>query len=410
VYYHSIRAHDVVGNSTDPVVSDGITVDQSPPALLAVSPGEDTPLSLTVDSEIIISFTEPIDTYELVIETEATEDFAYNTNHVEDSLFVTLMSPLASMDSIRFTLNNVTDMVGFVTDEINLDYKTEVLADYNSDKKIDVSDLSLFVGAWTNGDLSLELGPASGVVPHLIPAIDGVMDIWDIAAFTRMWHWSHSNSMYLARTHPLVGADLEVKQSSKILTVKVPDDAIAGEVVLQYQISGTDINFGDSETGERIIITSKDAEMGQLAVAFGYLEQPAQKQLIFDTKYNNDPTITLSYIFYGRNNTIISMGSREMDLADVPNEFSLHQNYPNPFNPTTTILYDLPEAAMVHLVIYDVLGRQVRTLVNQDLTAGYHKAVWDATDDLGRPLSGGLYIYRIQAGDYSKTMKMVLLK
>jgi len=52
----------------------------------------------------------------------------------------------------------------------------------------------------------------------------------------------------------------------------------------------------------------------------------------------------------------------------------------------------------------------VRTLVNQDLTAGYHKAVWDATDDLGRPLSGGLYIYRIQAGGYSKTMKMVLLK
>jgi flagellar hook assembly protein FlgD len=56
------------------------------------------------------------------------------------------------------------------------------------------------------------------------------------------------------------------------------------------------------------------------------------------------------------------------------------------------------------------LGRQVRTLVNQDLTAGYHKAVWDATDDLGRPLSGGLYIYRINTGEYSKTMKMVLLK
>ena len=63
-----------------------------------------------------------------------------------------------------------------------------------------------------------------------------------------------------------------------------------------------------------------------------------------------------------------------------------------------------------HLVIYDVLGRQVRTLVNQDLTAGYHRAVWDATDDLGRPISGGLYIYRINADGYSKTMKMVLLK
>ena len=61
----------------------------------------------------------------------------------------------------------------------------------------------------------------------------------------------------------------------------------------------------------------------------------------FDSKYENDPTITLSYIFYGKNNTIISMGIREMDLTAVPDEFSLHQNYPNPFNPTTTILYDL---------------------------------------------------------------------
>jgi methionine-rich copper-binding protein CopC len=103
---------------------------------------------------------------------------------------------------------------------------------------------------------------------------------------------------------------------------------------------------------------------------------------------------------------LLAVGGEE----PIPTQFSLHQNYPNPFNPTTTMLYDLPEAAMVHLVIYDVLGRQVRTLVNQDLTAGYHRAVWDATDDLGRPLSGGLYIYRIQAGGFSKTMKMVLLK
>ena len=103
---------------------------------------------------------------------------------------------------------------------------------------------------------------------------------------------------------------------------------------------------------------------------------------------------------------LLAVGGEE----PIPTQFSLHQNYPNPFNPTTTMLYDLPEAAMVHLVIYDVLGRQVRTLVNQDLTAGYHRAVWDATDDMGRPLSGGLYIYRIQAGGFSKTMKMVLLK
>jgi flagellar hook assembly protein FlgD len=99
-----------------------------------------------------------------------------------------------------------------------------------------------------------------------------------------------------------------------------------------------------------------------------------------------------------------------MDLTAVPDEFSLHQNYPNPFNPTTTILYDVPQDSKVTLFIYDLLGRQVRTLVNQDISAGFHDAIWDATDDMGRPVSGGLYIYRINAGGYSKTMKMLFLK
>jgi hypothetical protein len=410
VYYHSVRARDVVGNISDPIVSDGITVDQSPPALLAVSPDKYSPLPVTASSEIIITFTEPIDSFDLIIESDVLEDFSYSTNLIEDSLFVTLAPPLASMDTLTFKFRNVTDLVGFVTDEISLGFNTEVLADYNSDEKIDVSDLSLFVGAWTNGDLSLELGPASGVVPHLIPAIDGVMDIWDISAFTRMWHWSHGNSMYLARSFPNVGVDIDVEQSPQSLNISIPDEAIAGEVVVQYEVSSTDITLTDSESADRILINNKDAESGQIVVDFGYLKTVAKKQFTFDTKYENDPTITLSYIFYGRITTIISMGTREMDLTAVPDEFSLHQNYPNPFNPTTTILYDLPEAATVHLVIYDVLGRQVRTLVNQDLSAGYHKAVWDATDDMGRPLSGGLYIYRIQAGGFSKTMKMVLLK
>jgi len=182
--------------------------------------------------------------------------------------------------------------------------------------------------------------------------------------------------------------------------------------VIKYESTGADISFGGSESQERIVITSKDTETGQLVVAFGYLAQIDEKQLVFDTNYHtrDNATVTMSYIFYTNDNTVISMGTKEIDLTAVPDEFSLHQNYPNPFNPTTTILYDLPEAATVYLVIYDVLGRQVRTLVNQDLTAGYHKAVWDATDDMGRPLSGGLYIYRIKAGSYSKTRKMVLLK
>jgi hypothetical protein len=412
VYYHSVRAHDVVGNISDPVSTDGITVDQDPPALLAVSPGDESPLSLTSDSEIIITFTEPIDTYELTVGLDATEDFAYEIEHVEDTVSVMLAPPIASMDSLRLSFKDVTDLVGFVTDEINVSFGTAMLADYNNDRAVNVTDLASFVTGWQSKDYSYELGPVSGEAPHLIPNIDAQYNLRDVMTFFRMFNWSSMNTSYMARLYPLTGAELDVEQTTKNLTVQVPDEVIAGEVVLQYQTSSTDISFGESESKERIFVTRKDTEKGELAVAFGYIEQTDQKQLTFNTQHHtsNNSNLTLSYIFYSNDNTVISQGTKDIDLTPVPDQFALHQNYPNPFNPTTSILYDLPEAAMVHLVIYDVLGRQVRTLINQDLTAGYHKAVWDATDDLGRPLSGGLYIYRIQAGGFSKTMKMVLLK
>ena len=94
----------------------------------------------------------------------------------------------------------------------------------------------------------------------------------------------------------------------------------------------------------------------------------------------------------------------------LPDEFALHQNYPNPFNPVTTLRYDLPEDAMVNITIYDMMGRLVKTMVNTQQTAGYKSIQWNATNNAGRPVSAGLYLYTIQAGEFTQTKKMVLLK
>ena len=94
----------------------------------------------------------------------------------------------------------------------------------------------------------------------------------------------------------------------------------------------------------------------------------------------------------------------------LPNQFALHQNYPNPFNPTTTLRYDLPENGLVNITIYDMLGRHIKTLMDQTQDAGYRSIIWDATNEYGRPVSAGIYLYQIQAGEYMQTKKMVLLK
>jgi len=99
-----------------------------------------------------------------------------------------------------------------------------------------------------------------------------------------------------------------------------------------------------------------------------------------------------------------------VDGYAIPDEFSLHQNYPNPFNPVTTLRYDLPENGHVNIIIYDMLGKQVKTLMDQTQDTGFKSVIWDATNDYGKPVSAGIYLYQIQAGEYMQTKKMVLLK
>ena len=109
----------------------------------------------------------------------------------------------------------------------------------------------------------------------------------------------------------------------------------------------------------------------------------------------------------------LNAGSPTLSINDyqpIPNVYILGQNHPNPFNPVTTLRYDLPEDTQVNITIYDIMGREVRILVNNQQSAGYKSVVWDATNNEGQPVSAGLYLYTIQAGEFSQTKKMVLLK
>jgi hypothetical protein len=98
------------------------------------------------------------------------------------------------------------------------------------------------------------------------------------------------------------------------------------------------------------------------------------------------------------------------DMLAVPEEFILSQNYPNPFNPSTTISFSVPAEGNVVVSIYDITGRLVNTLVNENMSSGYHSVVWDGADMTGESVSAGLYIYSLQAEGVSLTRKMVLMK
>jgi hypothetical protein len=89
----------------------------------------------------------------------------------------------------------------------------------------------------------------------------------------------------------------------------------------------------------------------------------------------------------------------------IPTEYYLSQNYPNPFNPVTKISFDLPDDVKVKLIVYDLLGREVKSIVNSQLTTGKYTFLFD-----GRNLASGVYFYRLVAGDFTAVKRMVLVK
>jgi hypothetical protein len=96
--------------------------------------------------------------------------------------------------------------------------------------------------------------------------------------------------------------------------------------------------------------------------------------------------------------------------AALPRDYALHQNYPNPFNPETKISFDLPQDGRIRLLVYNILGRQVKLLLDDYLPAGTHTVAWDGTDDHGRSVASGVYLYRLEAEAASLSRKMMLLK
>ena len=98
------------------------------------------------------------------------------------------------------------------------------------------------------------------------------------------------------------------------------------------------------------------------------------------------------------------------NLRGIPKKYVLEQNIPNPFNPSTSISYHLLEDTYVKLVVYNVLGQEVRELVKADQESGFHTVVWYGKDNLGRQVASGIYAYRLIADDFISSRRMILLK
>ena len=140
-------------------------------------------------------------------------------------------------------------------------------------------------------------------------------------------------------------------------------------------------------------------EYRKYAYGFGLYEK-IETEYVFYSKTILKGCI-IDGVVYGDTSTV---GINQVGIS-IPDAFSLHQNYPNPFNPSTKIKFGIPKGALVKLKIYDILGREVAVLVNEKLDPGVYQYDWNAS-----VLPSGVYFYRLSAGDFTQTKRMVLIK
>ena len=171
-------------------------------------------------------------------------------------------------------------------------------------------------------------------------------------------------------------------------------------VIDNIQLNGNGIILNDINDDEGVAII-EFAHFGDLNLPIGFN---------FKAVTTEDLDVRVTYALFDDNYNLLDEKDSVVNRVFIPEEFSLKQNYPNPFNPKTIIQYDLPIESNVKIMIYDILGHMTKSLINNKQDAGFKSIQWDATNNHGKKVSAGLYLYSIEAGNYRQTKKMILIK
>jgi hypothetical protein len=288
-------------------------------------------------------------------------------------------------------VGDVVSLVAYILSEITYTPRQMAASDINQDTYVNVGDLvamiDIILGRW--------MGPSPQIYTGIMATVR--LDYQDLAP------GSSGEVKVLADTKvPVAGAQLQIDYDPVVLTLKAPrlsdrsghfiveshDDGKGKLKVVLYNFSNDPISAGEGT------ILSIPASVSPNAPEDLKIE--LKKVVLSDQKAVLLPT--------------------EGESPSLPSAFELDQNYPNPFNPSTTIRFTIPSAqggsvnVRATLRVYNILGEAVKTLVDEPLAPGTYEKVWDGKDGQGNSVASGIYFYKLKAGDFSDTKKMVMMK
>jgi len=226
---------------------------------------------------------------------------------------------------------------------------------------------------------------------------------------------------------------LEVTNTQALAALDIPlqysEGAVLDRVEFTDRVKSFQFAYANKDVEKRQVVIglismmqseAPDLAVGSGAVANLYFKvDPGVTDIEVKSVELQSPDHSLTYYYndYSSGQAEVKTIQPEMVMMNIPvsgkqipTSYSLNQNSPNPFNPVTNIKFAIPASGEVKLEVYNVLGQQVRLLVNENMDAGYHEVIWDGKDTGGTQVASGIYFYRIKADNFSDTKKMVLLK
>jgi len=237
-----------------------------------------------------------------------------------------------------------------------------------------------------NGREEILLG---GSYPYTIVGIEynGSGSVLDAANYTREILWPGDTQIFEATT---------IRDSAGVIDTLYAESPFVSKIY-----AGSDINGN----GKLEVIASFQSVYDSVRTIYQHWDGTA---FVEDSvvKTLNPNQINLRIL-----ESDAATGLRDLGINLVtPDDYALEQNFPNPFNPTTSIRFTLPVDKKISLTVYDVLGNEVKTLFNEELKKGSYEVTWDGTNNAGSAVASGQYIYTLKYGNFSKSMKMTLLK
>ena len=289
----------------------------------------------------------------------------------------------ANFDS-ETTIADVLALVDFILEETAPSAAAFNNCDINRDDALNIADVVMIV------DIIAGTGTAR-------VAGNGSMALVDLTAD----YQSSELLVNLDYDGALKGMQFDLTYDPELVTVGAPSLGLVQDNVM--------ITFNKVQDGlMKIVVADLEGEIIE-STEKGFIKIPYS----FSGNILDISGLSISDIFVsGPKGVIADVASRTVsaDVKLVPGVFALHQNYPNPFNPKTEIMFDLPEVSVVDVAIYNLMGQKVKTLVNKEMTPGYHVMQWDGTNDKGSVVSTGMYFYTLNTNKYHAMRKMLFLK